>query len=200
MTGTQDPYVAPGGGAGGGAGGPDLTKQTPPGYGSPPGYGPPSGYGYGAPGGYGTPGGQRAAGGAPVLANWGTRVGAFLLDGLLVLGIMILSVVVGVVLSTISNVLGNLVIVGGYLGAIAFLFWQLVVQGRTGQTIGKKQLGIKLLREQDGQVVGGGLSVGRHFVHFLDALPFYLGFLWPLWDDKKQTFADKLLQTVVVKV
>ena len=59
---------------------------------------------------------------------------------------------------------------------------------------------IKLLREQDGQIVGGGLSVGRYFVHIVDQLPFYLGFLWPLRDDNKQTFADKILQTVVVKV
>ena len=96
--------------------------------------------------------------------------------------------------------LSLLVAIAGYLGAFAFFFWQLVVQGQTGQTIGKKQMGIKLLREQDGQVVGGGLSIGRYFVHIVDSLPLYLGYLWPLWDAKKQTFADKILQTVVVKV
>lgn len=83
---------------------------------------------------------------------------------------------------------------------LGFFFWQLVVQGNTGQTIGKKQMKIKLLREQDGQVVGSGLSIGRYFVHVLDSLPLYLGYLWPLWDDKRQTFADKILHTVVIKV
>jgi uncharacterized RDD family membrane protein YckC len=27
----------------------------------------------------------------------------------------------------------------------------------------------------------------------------YVGYLWPLWDDKRQTFADKILGTVVVE-
>ena len=33
--------------------------------------------------------------------------------------------------------------------------------------------------------------------HILDALT-YVGFLWPLWDAKRQTFADMLMRTVVV--
>jgi uncharacterized RDD family membrane protein YckC len=110
------------------------------------------------------------------------------------------TLILAAVISAVSEVLGVLVGIAGYLGAFGFFFWQLVVQGQTGQTIGKKQMGIKLLREQDGQVVGGGLSIGRYFVHIVDSLPFYLGYLWPLWDAKKQTFADKILQTVVVKV
>jgi hypothetical protein len=48
-------------------------------------------------------------------------------------------------------------------------------------------------------VVGAGLSIGRYFVHVLDALPCYVGYLWPLVDEKKQTFADKILKTVVIK-
>jgi uncharacterized RDD family membrane protein YckC len=27
---------------------------------------------------------------------------------------------------------------------------------------------------------------------------FLLGYLWPLWDDKRQTFADKICSTVVL--
>jgi len=34
----------------------------------------------------------------------------------------------------------------------------------------------------------------------LDGLPCYLGYLWPLWDSKRQTFADKIVGTVVVRV
>ncbi len=60
-------------------------------------------------------------------------------------------------------------------------------------------LGIRLVRELDGQVVGPGLSIGRAFVHVVDSAPLYIGYLWPLWDDNKQTFADKILKTLVVK-
>ena len=34
----------------------------------------------------------------------------------------------------------------------------------------------------------------------LDSLVCYLGFLFPLWDAKRQTFADKIIHTVVVPV
>jgi uncharacterized RDD family membrane protein YckC len=27
----------------------------------------------------------------------------------------------------------------------------------------------------------------------------YLGYLWPLWDPRKQTFADKIVGSVVVR-
>ena len=43
--------------------------------------------------------------------------------------------------------------------------------------------------------IGFGLSVVRYFAHFLDAIC-YIGYLWPLWDDKRQTFADKIMTTV----
>jgi uncharacterized RDD family membrane protein YckC len=32
----------------------------------------------------------------------------------------------------------------------------------------------------------------------VDAFICYIGFLWPLWDTKRQTLADKIMQTVVI--
>ena len=62
-----------------------------------------------------------------------------------------------------------------------------------------KQMGIRLLRESDGQPVGGGLGIARYFVHIVDGVPCIpLGYLWPLWDPKKQTFTDKIFSYVVV--
>lgn len=43
------------------------------------------------------------------------------------------------------------------------------------------------------------MAVVRGIAHVLDALPILLGFLWPLWDAKKQTFADKVCGTLVIK-
>jgi hypothetical protein len=37
----------------------------------------------------------------------------------------------------------------------------------------------------------------RDLAHIVDSLACYLGWLWPLWDAKRQTFADKLVKTVV---
>ena len=39
----------------------------------------------------------------------------------------------------------------------------------------------------------------RGLAHFLDSLPCYIGYLWPLWDTKRQTFADKIMNSVVVE-
>jgi uncharacterized RDD family membrane protein YckC len=95
----------------------------------------------------------------------------------------------------VSQSLGNLLSVL----ALAWALYNAYLQGSTGQSIGKKTVGLRLLREQDGQVIGGGLGIGRYFLHLLDSLPCLLGFLWPLWDAKKQTFADKIVKSVVIK-
>lgn len=52
---------------------------------------------------------------------------------------------------------------------------------------------------------GRNISAGKAFFrflvgHWLDGVVCYLGFLWPLWDAKKQTFADKAFSTYSVKV
>ena len=193
MTEPQDPFAVPG----------DQPPTPPPGYGAPPppppGYGtPPPPPGYGAPPpGYGQmPVAPPYGAPMPQLAGWGSRVGATLIDSLCVFGIYIIPFVLG---SAIGGGLGGLIIFLGLLGGLGFMIWNLVQQGTTGQTIGKKQVGLRLVREADGQVVGAGLSIGRYFVHAVDAIPCYIGYFWPLWDAKKQTFADKILATLVIK-
>lgn len=167
---------------------PEPPQGGAPGYGAPPppydpnaGY-PPAAPGYGGGGMSPAPGGQWAG---PPLASWGQRFVAILIDG-------IIAGVAGSIVGLVNKPLG-------YLVQIAVLGYLLYIQGTTGQSVGKKVMNIKLLREADGQVVGPGLSIGRYFVHWLDAIPCLLGFLWPLWDPKKQTWADKILHTVVVK-
>jgi len=38
----------------------------------------------------------------------------------------------------------------------------------------------------------------RDVIHVIDSLTFNIGFLWPLWDERRQTIADKMVRTVVV--
>lgn len=189
MTTPSDPF--------GGAAPQGPDEPAPGSYGTPPqGYGqPPPGYGgsgYGAPSPFGRPDGAQ-------LAAWGSRVGAFLLDAALYVGLILFAYGLASLVGVVSEPLAAVVMGLGFLGAFSFLFWQLWVQGETGQTLGKKKVGIRLLREQDGQPIGGGLSIARYFVHLLDSIPCYVGYLWPLWDGKKQTFADKALNTLVVR-
>jgi uncharacterized RDD family membrane protein YckC len=127
--------------------------------------------------------------GMPQLASWGDRALGGLID------FFGPSILVNVISFGVNRAFGSLL----SLLAIAWTLYNAYLGGSTGQSYGKKIAGIKLLREQDGQLLGGGAGIGRAFVHILDAIPCYLGFLWPLWDDKKQTFADKIMKTVVVK-
>jgi uncharacterized RDD family membrane protein YckC len=173
---------------------------------------PPTGYAVPSAPGIGSPWGP--------LAGWGTRVLAMLIDSLLSLVGMI-PYVVGIVLiiagspdtssyetpagpaageSNVGLVVAGVILVGvGLLGMLGIQVWNRAFkQGRTGQSVGKKAMGITLVDEGTGQPIGAAMSFVRDLAHTLDGF-FYLGYLWPLWDDKRQTFADKILSTVVVE-
>lgn len=176
-------------------------------------YGQPVGYGqqaYGAPG-YGQPAYGRP-GPAAGYAHWGKRVGAYLIDSL-VIAVAMLPYYVGFGIagatSTGTDVNGNpqlefsgvallLIILGVVLGVAVFI-WNICIKGgRTGWTIGKGVLGIRLLKDQTGEPIGAGMAFVRQLAHIVDFLPCYLGYLWPLWDAKRQTFADKIIGSVVI--
>jgi uncharacterized RDD family membrane protein YckC len=153
-------------------------------------------------------------------ANWGQRVLAYLIDSLIV-GVVpfILYIIAAVALAasvtpgsydpntgtytpaTTSGGSAGLAVVF-YLLAFAILLgatlWICHQEGTTGQTPGKKVMKIRLVREADGQVIGFGSAFVRRLAHILDSFLCYLGFLWPIWDAKSQTFADKVMNTVVV--
>jgi uncharacterized RDD family membrane protein YckC len=69
-------------------------------------------------------------------------------------------------------------------------------QGSTGQTMGKKAVGIAVLDAAQ-RPLGAGLTMARQVAHVLDFLPCFLGYLWPAWDAEKRTFADMIMQTRV---
>ncbi|HET9517836.1 MAG TPA: RDD family protein [Actinoplanes sp.] len=156
--------------------------------------------GYGAQG-YGAP--------APVLASWGQRVGANLIDGLPTVAIILVAVIISVALGTSTDpatgvqtpsAASGLVLVLGYvLGFLVYGYNRWYLAGKTGQSWGKKVLGLKLIKEATGQPIGFGLAFARDIVHNIIDGICLIGYLFPLWDAKKQTIADKLLSTLVVK-
>jgi len=76
----------------------------------------------------------------------------------------------------------------------------LIRQGSSGQTVGKQALGLKLVGADTGQPIGAGKTFLRQLTHILDGAACYIGYLWPLWDEKRQTFADKINNTYVIKL
>ncbi|MFE5739587.1 RDD family protein [Streptomyces celluloflavus] len=162
-------------------------------------------------------------------ASWGARVGASLLDYLIVGLLPTILYIVGFVMTGASAVaslpdtshcqdtqcvtdaynsasaastgapVGALVLMSlGGLLLLAGGIFLIAKEGSTGQTPGKKALNIRVVREATGQPLGFGMAFVRKLCHFLDGPLCGLGYWWPLWDEKSQTFADKIIGSVVV--
>jgi uncharacterized RDD family membrane protein YckC len=122
-------------------------------------------------------------------ANWPQRVGAYLID-----------VAPAVVLAYI----GLLTHSGGvyFLFLLAALAWTIynrwITMGATGQSWGKKMLGLRLVSDNTGEPIGAGMAFARDICHIVDSVICYVGWLFPLWDAKRQTIADKIVSTVVL--
>jgi uncharacterized RDD family membrane protein YckC len=98
--------------------------------------------------------------------------------------------VVGIIFYALSSIL-----------ILAYFIWNWGYrQGTTGSTIGKSVLKFKVVSEKTWQPIGFGLSIVRQIAHVVDAIPCYIGYLWPLWDPKRQTFADKIMSTVCIPI
>lgn len=92
-------------------------------------------------------------------------------------------------------------IVAAWVGIVAYLaIWswnRYVRQAREGQTVGKRRRGLRVVT-LSGQVPSAGRLIVRDLAHVLDILPLFIGLLWPNWDRRRQTFADKIAGTVVL--
>lgn len=133
-------------------------------------------------------------------AHWGKRVGSYLIDSLLMMAGMIPAFIGSAMMQDpgTATVGGLLTAIGYILGLGIFVWNTCLKQGRTGYSVGKGVLGIKLIKFDTGQPIGPGMAFVRQIAHILDGIPCYIGYLWPLWDSKRQTFADKVLSTVVI--
>jgi uncharacterized RDD family membrane protein YckC len=184
--------------------------QQPP-YGQPPSQ-QPGGYQQ-----YPQAGSQYRAGPSGPRANFGQRLVAALIDGVIVnIPLWIIGSLLGASLFTFNLTVNESTgeITGGGAGAsagILLLYWLLSIAlplayytyfegGDSGQTIGKKAMSIRVVRMQDGRPIGWGSAVGRYFGRILSGIACFLGYLWMLWDPEKQTWHDKLTNTVVVPV
>ncbi|MGA5565560.1 RDD family protein [Streptomyces platensis] len=148
-------------------------------------------------------------------ASWGSRFGAFLIDFLVAGLVPVLAFITALVLEKslysgclmehecyvarekvrVPIIIALLVI--AVLWAVVAHIVILVKEGK-GASPGKKAMKIRLIREENGQPLGFGRALLRRICHALDSAPCSIGYLWPAWDAKGQTFADKVMRTVVV--
>lgn len=157
---------------------------------------------------------------ARTLAGFGARLGAYLLDGLLYGLLAAVFAVPGIVFivrafrdcTNIDNEItctGDQFDTGSFaiglalaaIGAIIALVLYIRHLGGSGQTWGRKIVGIRVVRESTGEPIGYGRAIGRAlFAGAISGQICYLGYLWMLWDDKNQTWHDKVVDSIVVRV
>lgn len=149
--------------------------------------------------GSGTASGQVASGvvGASgvVYARFFHRFIAALIDAVLVaVGSGIISGVFGLMGDAGKTLASLVTMVLGYAYYVYFI-------SHRGQTLGKQAMGIRVQNIETGQNLDMVSAILREVVgKFISALVLCLGYFWMLWDDKKQTWHDKIAKSVVVKV
>ena len=206
----------------------DQPPQPPGNYAPPPpggGYPPPPGFGYPAPQmatGVPPPGAPTQSSSKEAFTPWSTRVLAALIDGVPIYLLTAIGVVSLVTMQKVETVcvtdesgfdLGEFCATGNngpsttawivfalcVIASLAYGIWNYGYrQGVTGSSIGKSITKFKVISEKTGQPVGFVLSIVRQNAHIVDAATCYIGYLFPLWDGKRQTLADKIMSTVCV--
>jgi uncharacterized RDD family membrane protein YckC len=130
------------------------------------------------------------------LADFGARAISFFID--CVAPVIVLNLLLSLGAVTGGTAWGLAPAVVGYLGLLVFGVWNSgYLQGTTGRSLGRRVARTKLVTIETGQPVGFGRAVARQICHGLE---FGIGYLWPLWDGKRQTFADKIVGAVVIRV
>ena|SRR5215208_2006586 len=166
------------------------------------------------PGGWEAPIAVRSGWEGQPLASWGSRVGAALLDWLILL-IPVAALIALVVVVALNSTGGAIVtgILSGLIYLAAVLFYAPVLMSRegerNGQTWGKQILGIRVVRDKGGPV-DIGFGILREFVvkgllfgfvgGWFFSIPTLLDYLWPLWDDQNRCLHDMVVSTHVVRV
>lgn len=201
-----------------------MTNLPPP-PGAPPPPPPPGGGGFPPPppppgGQVPPPGGwaEPVGGQPPMFANFGQRLGAVLLDGLIlgapaaILFIVLIATLPRGEPELCRDFDGDLAICeplsGGSIAILVLLglamvvfvvsYWWGELIGERGQTPGKKAVNIKVVGRATGQPVGMGKGIGRGFMSYVSSFLCYLGYFWMLWDGNKQTWHDKVVDSIVI--
>ena len=153
-----------------------------------------------------------------VLATWLSRVGAQLIDGLIIgVGALILFLPIGAALGVGAASDSD---TGVGAAIVGFLFWILcvtiiaflyapVLMARTnGKTLGRMVMNIRVVRTS-GEPVTFWFAMLREVVvksilfgvvsSFTFGLASLLDLLWPLWDEENRALHDFIVSTRVVK-
>ena len=113
-------------------------------------------------------------------------------------GLFLDSLVVGAISFILQSIFGDSGL-GTALGVIIGLVYYVYFFTSTGQTLGAKVMGIKVV-DANGGTLSTGSAVVRVIGAYVSGMILGIGYLMMLWDGKKQTLHDKMASSFVVTV
>jgi uncharacterized RDD family membrane protein YckC len=154
------------------------------------------------------------------LASWGSRLGAYAIDFLIIaVPALILLAIFGAGVAATGDdgdggfaaFVGGLILTIVVIAIVALLYAPLLMMRKgaaNGQTWGKQVLNIRVARD-NGQPFSFGSAALREIVlknlavgiasSIIPIIPWFLNFFWPLWDDENRALHDMAVSTHVVK-
>lgn len=142
------------------------------------------------------------------LAGFGVRLIAFFLDSgiLYVMSQALASLLADLIISRaniktfqdLNRAQGILIVVSLIAGFALVIFYHVIFLTRGGQTPGKRIVGIKVIHG-DGSLLNTTEAITRTVGYYVNSLVFWIGYLWILFDVKKQGWHDKMARSLVVK-
>ena len=129
-------------------------------------------------------------------AEPGARLIAYIIDVLIITGVTVLLSIIGVVFLVILPIISVLFWLGAVLFGLAYFpyFW-----AKDGQTIGNRQMRIRVVRDVDGGPVSMGSAILRLVGYWISGAVFYIGYIWIFVDQRRRGWMDLIAGTVVVK-
>lgn len=187
-----------------------APQAFPPGYTSPP---PPGAGGYASP-----PAAAAPGTGTFVLAGWWPRVGAAVIDGVLILVVaFVLMAPLGVGLFSSGAdgggdflaLLAGLLVAGLVIAVVALAYAPVMMGMTNGKTLGRMLTGIRVVRA-DGRPITIGFAALREVAvktlligtvggSLTFGLATLIDVLWPLWDDENRALHDFVVNTRTVR-
>ncbi|ORV19669.1 RDD family protein [Mycobacterium celatum] len=132
------------------------------------------------------------------LARWHIRAAAFAVDVLPSVAV-VATMILGSLAVPLRSAWWSLCVAVAATVILLTLINRTVWPANRGWSLGRALVGITVVR-RDGNCPGVGRLLLRDLAHVLDTLAVFVGWLWPLWDSRRRTFADLLLRTEVRRV
>ena len=129
-------------------------------------------------------------------AEPGARLVAYIIDVLIIAGVTILLGIIGAVFLVILWPISILFFLAAAVFGLVYFpyFW-----AKDGQTIGNRQMRIRVVRDVDGGPLSMGSAILRLVGYWISGAVFYIGYIWIFVDKRRRGWMDLIAGTVVVK-